>query len=83
MVGDGINRIDASGVEVVEHLAERLDAAGVALHFYALKPQVIEVLRNCGAFDKLAPRLLGEEDLARLIGGTPRTPALAATGTDR
>lgn len=70
VLGDGINRIDASGVEVVEHLVERLAAGGVTLALYGLKPQVLEVLRDAGLLHKLGQRhlLADERALARLLG---------------
>jgi SulP family sulfate permease len=46
IVGDGINQIDASGEEVIHHLAERLQDAGVTLVFSGLKKQCIDVMRQ-------------------------------------
>ncbi|MBF0310213.1 MAG: sulfate permease [Magnetococcales bacterium] len=53
VVGDGINQLDASGEEVIAHLAERLRGNGIALVFSGLKRQVLEVLRRTHLFDKL------------------------------
>jgi SulP family sulfate permease len=50
VVGDGINEIDASGEEVLEHLVRRLRDAGVTLVFSGLKRQVLEVLRKTGLY---------------------------------
>ncbi|MDO9467455.1 MAG: SulP family inorganic anion transporter [Thiobacillus sp.] len=46
IVGDGINQIDASGEEVIHHLVERLQDAGVTLVFSGLKKQCIDVMRQ-------------------------------------
>ena len=51
VVGDGINQLDASGEEVLHHLAERLRTAGLTLMFSGLKRQVIEVMRRTGLYD--------------------------------
>jgi SulP family sulfate permease len=50
VVGDGINQIDASGVEVIFHMVERLRESGVTMVFSGLKRQVIEVMRRTGLF---------------------------------
>jgi SulP family sulfate permease len=50
VVGDGINQLDASGVEVIFHLVERLRESGVTMVFSGLKRQVIEVMRRTGLF---------------------------------
>jgi SulP family sulfate permease len=72
VVGDGINRIDASGAELVEHLVARLAAAGVTLQFYGLKPQVLEVLRAAGVLDTTgAPLLADDRTLARYGTAAP------------
>lgn len=54
VVGDGINGLDASGVEMLRNLLDRLGKAGVGLSFARLKGNVLEV------FDKT--------DLCELIG---------------
>ena len=51
IVGDGINQMDASGEEVVHHLIERLQDAGVTLVFSGLKRQVINVMRQTGLYE--------------------------------
>jgi anti-anti-sigma factor len=55
VIGDGINNIDATGEEVLGHLAERLDKAGIELLFTGLKKQVLEVFQRTGLYDKLGP----------------------------
>jgi SulP family sulfate permease len=53
VVADGINQIDASGDEMLRHLADRLRASGIALAFAGLKPQVLEVLNATGTIDHI------------------------------
>ncbi|MEO5336616.1 MAG: sulfate permease [Magnetospirillum sp. WYHS-4] len=94
VVGDGINQLDASGEEVIHHLAERLEGNGIALVFSGLKRQVIEVMHHTGLFDLLAQgnifptedmalaaiydRLGGEATFRPLMPKRPADPALAA-----
>jgi anti-anti-sigma factor len=56
VIGDGINNIDATGEEVLGHLAERLEKAGIELLFTGLKKQVLEVFQRTGLYDKLGPQ---------------------------
>lgn len=58
VVGNGINRIDASGEEVVHHLVERLRETGVEVVFSGLKKQIIDVMRATGLFG-----LIGAENI--------------------
>jgi len=58
VVGSGINRIDATGEEVVRHLVERLRANGVMVVFCGLKKQVLDVLRSTGL-----DRLIGDDHI--------------------
>ena len=53
VVADGINAIDASGVEVLEHLSERLAASGTTLSLCGVKLQVMEVFDRTGLCDKI------------------------------
>lgn len=48
IIGDGINRIDASGVDALELVLQRLRGNGVRVVFCGLKPQVLEVLERTG-----------------------------------
>jgi len=45
IVGDGINRLDASGEEVIHHLVTRLRENGITVVFSGLKKQVLDVMR--------------------------------------
>ena len=53
VVGDGINHVDATGEEMLAHLAERLQQTGIEVLFTGLKKQVLEVLVRTGFHDKL------------------------------
>ena len=65
VVSDGINQIDATGEEMLAHLAERLDKAGIKLLFTGLKKQVLDVFVRTGLYDRLgAERFFRTEDLA-------------------
>ncbi len=65
VVGDGINRIDASGEEVVHHLVERLRESDVRIVFSGLKKQVLDVMRSTGLFDLIGDgNIFANEDQA-------------------
>jgi SulP family sulfate permease len=65
VVGDGINNVDATGEEMLAHLAERLDRSGIQLLFTGLKKQVLDVLMRTGLYDKIGvTRFFRTEDLA-------------------
>ncbi|MGB0749998.1 MAG: SulP family inorganic anion transporter [Magnetospiraceae bacterium] len=44
LVGTGINMIDLSGAEMLQHEAERLEAMGGGLYFVDIKPSVYETI---------------------------------------
>ncbi len=56
VVGDGINQIDATGEEMLAHLAERLDKAGIELLFTGLKKQVLDTFQRTGLYAKIGER---------------------------
>ncbi len=58
VVGDGINQLDASGEEVLDHLVQRLAANGITIVLSGLKRQVLEVMHRTGLFERI-----GEENL--------------------
>jgi SulP family sulfate permease len=65
VVGDGINRLDASGEEVVHHLVERLRENGIEIVFSGLKKQVLDVMRSTGLFDLIGHQnIFANEDQA-------------------
>jgi MFS superfamily sulfate permease-like transporter len=53
VVGDGINQVDATGEEMLAHLAERLHATGIEVLFTGLKKQVMDVFVRTGFYDRL------------------------------
>ncbi len=53
VVGDGINHVDATGEEMLAHLAERLQQTDIEVLFTGLKKQVLEVLVRTGFHDRL------------------------------
>ena len=52
VIGEGINQIDATGEEMLSHLAERLDKAGIQLLFTGLKKQVLDVFMRTGLYEQ-------------------------------
>ena len=46
VVGSGINGLDASGVEMLANLVERLRASGITLAFSGMKRQVLQVMER-------------------------------------
>ncbi len=53
LCANGINEIDASGVEAMESLYTTLKNEGITLHVSAVKKQVWDVLDRAGTIDKL------------------------------
>ena len=53
VIGDGINQLDASGEEVINHLVERMHGNGVTMVFSGLKKQVLDVMRRTNLFDHI------------------------------
>lgn len=65
VIGEGINQVDATGEEMLSHLAERLDKAGIQLLFTGLKKQVMDVFVRTGLYQRLgAERFFRTEDQA-------------------
>lgn len=65
VVGDGINQIDATGEEMLSHLSERLNKAGIQLLFTGLKKQVLDVFQRTGLYQSLgAERFFRTEEQA-------------------
>ncbi len=50
---EGINTLDASGEEVLVHLAERLEKIGVTFIVARMKKQFMDAIRNSGALEKM------------------------------
>lgn len=92
VLGNGINAIDASGVEKVRSLAEGFREAGSALMFSGLKMQVLDRMEKAGLVDligrenifpnkKTALRTLLQRD-AELAGQAPELPENAGMKLD-
>jgi len=47
----GINQIDASGIEMLKNLSERLESNGIHLAFSSVKHQVSNVMQTTGLLD--------------------------------
>jgi len=56
VVGEGINQVDATGDQVLSHLAERLRARGVEMLFTGLKQQVMDVFQRTGFYQRIGER---------------------------
>ena len=50
---EGINEIDATGMEMLEGLTERMNTAGVILYFARAKQQVLDCFRESGFMEHL------------------------------
>lgn len=65
VVGDGINELDASGEEVLHHVADRLKQTGMTLVLSGLKRQVLEVMRRTNLFALVgSENIFATEDMA-------------------
>ncbi|RMG38333.1 MAG: SulP family inorganic anion transporter [Gammaproteobacteria bacterium] len=53
VVADGINGLDASGVEMLRNLLERLEKSGVGLSFANVKENVLEVFKRSGLCERI------------------------------
>ncbi len=54
----GVNRIDASGVEMLFNLIERFKSSGITLVFSGLKEQTLDVMRRSGLVRAIGPENL-------------------------
>jgi SulP family sulfate permease len=73
----GINALDASGVEAVSNLADRLKANGVTLTFSGIKQQVLVVMEQTGLARRIGAENIFPTDTAALAALLRR---LAASG---
>lgn len=65
VVADGINQLDASGEEVIRHLAQRLRDNGVTIVFSGLKKQVLDIMEHTGLYGEIgAQNFFRTEDMA-------------------
>src|SRR5258706_2566771 len=72
VVGSGINDMDASGIEMLSNLAERLKAGGITLSFSGIKRQVMDVMARTGLADKIGADNIFATDNAALAALLPR-----------
>jgi sulfate permease, SulP family len=88
ITGAAINRMDASGEEVVRHLVERLRAGNLTVVFSGLKKQVLDVMRRTGLDELIGPQnILASDDLAlaaiyRQLGRSGAGELLPAASAD-
>ncbi len=88
--GSGINRIDASGIEMLFNLVSRFKASGITLVFSGLKEQSFKVMKRSGLVREIGPENIFPTDrdalkaLRHLWGGgalaeeaAETTPSLA------
>lgn len=65
VVADGINQLDASGQEVLEHLIERLGTIGITVVLSGMKRQVIQVLHRTQLIERLGrENIFATEEMA-------------------
>jgi SulP family sulfate permease len=65
IVGDAINELDASGEEMIRHLARRLQENGVTMVFSGLKRQVLGIMEKTGLYADIgAQHFFRTEDMA-------------------
>jgi len=65
VVANGINGLDASGVEMLKHLVDRLNQNNIALVFCSIKGNVIDVMQRTGLVDKIGnDNIFASEDAA-------------------
>jgi SulP family sulfate permease len=65
VVANGINGLDASGVEMLKNLVDRLNQNTIALVFCSIKGNVIDVMRRTGLVDKIGKdNIFASEDAA-------------------
>ncbi|MBF0193530.1 MAG: sulfate permease [Magnetococcales bacterium] len=65
IVSDGINQLDASGEEVINHLVKRMAENGITIVFSGLKKQVLDVMRRTNLFDHIGdPNIFATKDQA-------------------
>lgn len=75
-----VNLIDASALESLEAVAERLNAAGIGFHLSEVKGPVMDALKRSEFFEHFKGRVfLSQHDaVATLVGADPAGPAEAA-----
>lgn len=66
VVSSGINGIDASGIEMLSNLADRLKASGITLGFSGMKRQVLDVMERTNLVGKIGAGNIFPTDAAAL-----------------
>jgi SulP family sulfate permease len=74
LVCDGLNAIDATGVEALEHLSDRLNQGGIRLSMCAIKLQVVEVFERTGLARRIGPDNLFRTADQAIAAMAQRTP---------
>ncbi|HED19131.1 MAG TPA: SulP family inorganic anion transporter [Gammaproteobacteria bacterium] len=69
VVCNGINGLDASGVEMLRNLLERLGQAGITLTFSSMKESVADVMQRTGLLEKIGSEniFISERNAIELI----------------
>jgi len=65
-VGSGINGLDASGVEMLRNLVDRLSQTRITLAFCSIKGTVTDVMRRTGLLDKIGAENIFDSEKAAL-----------------
>lgn len=66
VVANGINGLDASGVDMLQNLVDRLKQNEIALIFCSIKGTVSDVMQRTGLLDKIGPRNIFHSEKAAL-----------------
>lgn len=74
LVCDGLNAIDATGVEALEHLSDRLSQGGIHLSLCAIKLQVMDVFERTGLTTRIGPANLFRSAELAMTAIAKRTP---------
>ena len=69
VVCSGINGLDASGVEMLNNLLERLNQAGITLAFSSMKENVADVMQRTGLLEKIGSEniFISERNAIKLL----------------
>jgi SulP family sulfate permease len=66
VVANGINGLDASGVEMLQNLVDRLSQNQITLAFCSIKGTVVDVMRRTGLLDKVGAENIFDSEKAAL-----------------
>lgn len=66
VVGSGINGLDASGVEMLRNLVDRLGQTRITLAFCSIKATVTDVMRRTGLLDRIGAENIFDSEKAAL-----------------